>query len=121
MRRATRSGRGSGGRTRVAAPPGRAKEWSERHSARRRGAAPRSGSSTGALTVSPNGPVFAADLAPPEYVYRSTNQGGTWVKMDDVVANTSDNFNGFVADPVNSNLIYLSGLFTRTDFLTAAA
>jgi hypothetical protein len=71
---------------------------------------------TVALTVSPNGTVFAAELTPPEYVYRSINQGGTWVKLDDVTVNTGDLFNGFVADPSNSNLVYLSGLFTRCCF-----
>jgi hypothetical protein len=77
---------------------------------------PNGSTRTVALTVSPNGTVFAAELASPEHVYRSTNQGGTWVPLDDVTANTGDTFNGFVADPSNSNLVYLSGLFTRCCF-----
>ena len=71
---------------------------------------------TVALTVAFDGTVFSCELTPPEYVYRSTNQGSTWVKMDDVTVNTSDIFNGFVADPTNNNMVYLSGLFTRTNF-----
>ena len=69
-----------------------------------------------ALAVSPNGTLFAAELAGTSRVYRSTNQGGTWTQMDNVQANTSSIFNGFVADPTNSNIVYLSGLFTRTNF-----
>ncbi len=69
-----------------------------------------------ALTVAFNGTVFAAELAATSRVYRSINQGGTWTQMDSVQANTSDLFNGFAADPTNSNLVYLSGLFTRSTF-----
>ena len=69
-----------------------------------------------ALTVAFDGTLFAAELAGTSRVYRSTNQGGAWTQMDNVQANTSGIFNGFVADPANNNIVYLSGLFTRGSF-----
>ena len=69
-----------------------------------------------ALAVSPGGTLFAAELTTTSRVYRSTNQGGAWTQLDSVLANTDGLFNGFVADPSNSNLVYLSGLFIRTNF-----
>lgn len=69
-----------------------------------------------ALAVSGNGTVFAAELADTSRVYRSTNLGANWTPMDSVQARTGGLFNGFVADPTNPNLVYLSGLFTRTNF-----
>ncbi len=69
-----------------------------------------------ALAVSPNGTVFAAELTATSRVYRSTNQGGAWTQMDSVQANTGGLFNSFVADPLNPNIVYLAGLFTRAAF-----
>ncbi len=69
-----------------------------------------------ALAVAPTGTLFAAELAATSRVYRSTNTGANWTQMDNVQANTSSIFNGFVADPTNSNIVYLSGLFTRGGF-----
>jgi len=60
--------------------------------------------------------VYAAELADTSRVYRSSNKGTNWTQMDSVVANTSQSFNGFTADPVNPNLIYLSGLYVRCCF-----
>ena len=69
-----------------------------------------------ALAVANDGTVFAAELTTTSRVYRSTNQGGAWTQMDSVQANTSTTFNSFVADPANSNIVYLAGLFVRTSF-----
>ena len=60
--------------------------------------------------------VYAAELTSISRVYRSTNMGTNWVQMDSVIANTSTTFNGFTADPLNPNLVYLSGLYVRANF-----
>ena len=72
-----------------------------------------------ALTVAFDGTVFAAELTGVSRVYRSTNSGANWTPMDTVQANTSDTFNGFVAEPFaggSNSRVYLSGLFTRCCF-----
>ena len=60
--------------------------------------------------------VYAAELTGTSRVYRSGNLGANWTQMDSVQANTSTTFNGFTADPLNPNLVYLSGLFVRANF-----
>ena len=60
--------------------------------------------------------VYAAELTGTSRVYRSGNLGANWTQMDSVQANTSTIFNGFTADPLNPNLVYLSGLFVRANF-----
>src|SRR5262249_21917183 len=60
--------------------------------------------------------VYAAELTGTSRVYRSANLGTNWTQMDSVLANTGGTFNGFTADPLNPNLVYLSGLFVRADF-----
>ena len=69
-----------------------------------------------ALAVSPNGTLFAAEITTTSRVYRSTNQGGNWTQMDSVTANTGGTLTASSADPSNSNLVYLSGLFMRATF-----
>src|SRR5436190_10373260 len=51
--------------------------------------------------------VYAAELAGTSRIYRSTNLGTNWTQLDAVIANTSGSFNGFVADPLNPNLVYI--------------
>lgn len=68
------------------------------------------------LAVAPDGTLFAAECAGTSRVSRSTNQGTNWTQMANVQANTGGLFNGFAADPTNNNLVYLAGLFTRSNF-----
>ncbi len=67
-----------------------------------------------AIAVGNDGTVFAAELAGVSRVYRSTDFGANWTQMDSVNSNTNVSFNGFVVDPTNSNLVYLSGYYIRT-------
>ena len=77
-----------------------------------------------ALTVAFDGTLYAAELSqrPGEPLTRELLhpkiKAAFLVDMDNVQANASVLFNGFVADPRmgNSNLVYLSGLFTRCCF-----
>jgi hypothetical protein len=72
-----------------------------------------------ALTVYDHGgtdAVYAAELTSTSRVYRATSQGTNWTQMDSVQANTGGSFNGFTADPLDPNLVYLSGLFVRANF-----
>lgn len=69
-----------------------------------------------ALTVAANGALFSAELTGTSRVFRSSDQGANWTQMDSIQANTGGTFNGFVADPSDANVVYLSGLFTRANF-----
>ena len=73
-----------------------------------------------ALAVAPNGALFAVEVAPTSRVFRSTNQGAAWTQMDSVTINQNPfytgSYDGITTDPSNSNLIYLSGLFSRATF-----
>jgi predicted outer membrane repeat protein len=60
--------------------------------------------------------VYAAELAGTSRVYWSANLGTNWTQMDSIQANTSRTFNGFTADPLDPNKVYLSGLFVRANF-----
>ncbi len=77
---------------------------------------PNGGTYLVALSVGPNGTVFAAEFSNPEHVYRSTNQGGTWVELDTVTAKTNPLHGSFVADPTDSNIVYLAGVSTRPSY-----
>ncbi|HZJ13811.1 MAG TPA: choice-of-anchor Q domain-containing protein, partial [Chthoniobacteraceae bacterium] len=68
------------------------------------------------LAVAFDGTVFAAEVTGTARVYRSTTQGASWVQMDSIQVNMSERFNSIAADPANSNLVYLAGLFTRAGF-----
>jgi hypothetical protein len=75
-----------------------------------------------ALAVSGGGVVFAATLglgSTPTFtsnVYRSIDHGATWTQMDSFQANASHMYNGFVVDKADSNVVYLSGLYTHNSF-----
>lgn len=49
-------------------------------------------------------------------VYRSTNAGVNWTAMDTIVANAAGNHHALAAHPVNPNLVFLSGEYTRAGY-----
>ncbi|MBS0657706.1 MAG: hypothetical protein JSR82_05590 [Verrucomicrobia bacterium] len=69
-----------------------------------------------ALAVGLDGALFAAECAATSRVARSTNQGATWTALGSILVNMSSIFHGIAVDRSNSNLVYLSGLYTRSPF-----